>query len=112
MSLYNFSWVLLHVLGKQYFEIISTYVLCANEILYIYIGGCEWPKDAKHVTELVELGCTLIVTGDNLDQKACSWSRFGGVTPRTRFFEFRGVSLTPRKGIFAFCEVTPRNGFF
>ena len=60
MSLYNFSWVLLQVLGKQYFEIISTYVLCANEILYI--GGCEWPKDAKHVTELVELGCTLIVT--------------------------------------------------
>ena len=45
--------------------------------------------------------------GYNLDQKACLWSRFGGVTPRTRFFEFRGVSLTPQKGIFAFRGVTP-----
>ena len=51
-------------------------------------------------------------TGDNLDQKACSWSGFGGVTPRTSFFEFHGVSLTPRKWFFAFRGVTPRNGFF
>ena len=42
-------------------------------------------------------------------KKVMEGSGFGGVT---RFFEFRGVSLTPRKGIFAFRGVTLRNGFF